>query len=161
MVRRPDQFHLRRRSCRSKPTHKILCSQEQSMGFVDRSSIPGPPPRSDRMETRLCCDCSGRLLAHRVESLWCEGSDAIGAKRTCRERRERVDLTKMTQSGSEAADFCRKAQPGSWLGCWVASFRSSDTHFECAGMHHRAGYGQSAGIMNAARSTPARRRYFA
>jgi hypothetical protein len=29
----------------------------------------------------------------------CEGLDAIGAKRTCRERRERVDLTKMTHSG--------------------------------------------------------------
>jgi hypothetical protein len=38
-------------------------------------------------------------LAHRVESLRCKGSDAIGAKRTCRERRERVDLTKMTPSG--------------------------------------------------------------
>ena len=37
-------------------------------------------------------------LAHRVESLRCEGSDAIGAKRACRERRERVDLTKMTPS---------------------------------------------------------------
>jgi hypothetical protein len=37
-----------------------------------------------------------RLLAHRVDLLRCEGSDAIGAKRTCRERRERVDLTKMT-----------------------------------------------------------------
>jgi hypothetical protein len=36
-------------------------------------------------------------LYHRVDSLRCEGSDAIGAKRTCRERRERVDLTKMTQ----------------------------------------------------------------
>src|SRR6202047_1236335 len=36
------------------------------------------------------------LLAHRVDSLRCEGSDAIGPKRTCRERRERVDLTKMT-----------------------------------------------------------------
>jgi hypothetical protein len=35
---------------------------------------------------------------HTVESLRCEGSDAIGAKRTCRERRERVDLTKMTPS---------------------------------------------------------------
>jgi putative tryptophan/tyrosine transport system substrate-binding protein len=34
------------------------------------------------------------LLAHRVELLRCEGSDAIGAKRTCRERRERLDLTK-------------------------------------------------------------------
>jgi hypothetical protein len=29
----------------------------------------------------------------------CEGSGAIGAKRTCRERRQRVDLTKMTHSG--------------------------------------------------------------
>jgi hypothetical protein len=38
-------------------------------------------------------------VAHRVDSLRCEGSDAIGAKRTCRERRERVDLTKMTRSG--------------------------------------------------------------
>jgi hypothetical protein len=35
-------------------------------------------------------------MAHRVDSLRCEGSDAIGAKRTYRERRERVDLTKMT-----------------------------------------------------------------
>jgi hypothetical protein len=40
------------------------------------------------------------LLAHRVDSLRCEGSDAIGAKRTCRERRERVDLTKMTHLGN-------------------------------------------------------------
>jgi hypothetical protein len=38
------------------------------------------------------------VLAHRVDSLRCEGSDAIGAKRTCRERRERVDLPKMTPS---------------------------------------------------------------
>jgi len=43
--------------------------------------------------------CMSLFMAHRVESLRCEGSDAIGAKRTCRERRERVDLTKMTQSG--------------------------------------------------------------
>jgi hypothetical protein len=41
----------------------------------------------------------GRLLAHRVDSLRCEGSDAMGAKRTCREHRERVDLTKMTHNG--------------------------------------------------------------
>jgi hypothetical protein len=33
---------------------------------------------------------------HRVDSLRCEGSDAMGAKRTCRERRQPVDLTKMT-----------------------------------------------------------------
>jgi hypothetical protein len=42
-------------------------------------------------------------MAHRVESLRCEGSDAIGAKRTCRERRERVDLKKMTQCGGKPA----------------------------------------------------------
>ena len=39
-------------------------------------------------------------LYHRVELLRCEGSDAIGAKRTCRERRKWVDLTKMTHSRS-------------------------------------------------------------
>jgi hypothetical protein len=44
-------------------------------------------------------------MAHRVESLRCEGSDAIGTKRTCRERRERVDLTKMTRTGQLAAHF--------------------------------------------------------
>jgi hypothetical protein len=43
--------------------------------------------------------------AHSVESLRCEGSDAIGAKRTCRERRKRVDMTKMTHSRQWAADF--------------------------------------------------------
>src|ERR1700681_2199910 len=37
-------------------------------------------------------------MAHRVESLRCEGSDAIEAKRTRRERRERLDPTKMTLS---------------------------------------------------------------
>ena len=40
-------------------------------------------------------------MAHRVDSLRCEGSDAIGAKRTCRERRERVDLTKMPSRPGE------------------------------------------------------------
>jgi hypothetical protein len=46
----------------------------------------------------FCCTAYVSLCAHRVDSLRCEGSDAIGAKRTCRERRERVDLTKMTPS---------------------------------------------------------------
>src|SRR3984893_17945163 len=40
-------------------------------------------------------------LYHRVESMRCEDSDAIGAKRTCRERRERVDLTKMPSRPGE------------------------------------------------------------
>ena len=33
-----------------------------------------------------------RSLAHRVDSLRCEGSDTIGAKRTCRERRPKPGL---------------------------------------------------------------------
>jgi hypothetical protein len=52
---------------------------------------------SNRARTLL--HCMSPQFAHRVESLRCEGSDAIGAKRTCRERRERVDLTKTTLSG--------------------------------------------------------------
>jgi hypothetical protein len=49
--------------------------------------------------------CMSPVVAHRVDSLRCEGSDAIGAKRTCRKRRERVDLTKMTQLGHEWSLF--------------------------------------------------------
>jgi hypothetical protein len=45
------------------------------------------------------------VVAHRVDSLRCEGSDAIGAKRTCRERRKRVDLTKMTLMRHSLRDF--------------------------------------------------------
>jgi hypothetical protein len=45
------------------------------------------------------------VVAHRVDSLRCEGSDAVGAKRTCRERRERVDLTKMTHLYHSTIDF--------------------------------------------------------
>ena len=38
-------------------------------------------------------------------SLRCEGSNAIGANRTCRERRERVDLTKMTHKRHSGSTF--------------------------------------------------------
>jgi hypothetical protein len=48
------------------------------------------------------------LLALFVESLRCEGSDAIGAKRTCRERRERVDLTKMTRADMRGSEFLQR-----------------------------------------------------
>jgi hypothetical protein len=54
------------------------------------------PGQTRRIAILLHCIC--RFMAHRIESLRSEGSDAIGAKRTCRERRERVDLTKMTLS---------------------------------------------------------------
>jgi hypothetical protein len=40
------------------------------------------------------------LMAHRVDSLRCEGSERSERSGTCRERRERVDLTKMTRCGS-------------------------------------------------------------
>jgi hypothetical protein len=40
----------------------------------------------------LCCGAWVRLWHTASNSLRCEGSDAIGAKRTCRERRKRVDL---------------------------------------------------------------------
>src|SRR3984893_19367882 len=40
-------------------------------------------------------------MAHRVKLLRCEGSAAIGAKRTCRERWKRVDLTKMPSRPGE------------------------------------------------------------
>jgi len=36
--------------------------------------------------------CMSPVLAHRVDSLRCRISEAIGAKRTCSGRRERVDL---------------------------------------------------------------------
>jgi hypothetical protein len=49
----------------------------------------------------------GPILAHRVESLRCEGSDAIGAKRTCRERRE-LDLTKMTRADMRGSEFLQR-----------------------------------------------------
>jgi len=44
-------------------------------------------------------------MAHRVELLLCEGSYANGAKRTCQERRKRVDLTTMTLSCQSTANF--------------------------------------------------------
>ena len=43
--------------------------------------------------------CMNQTSGTPVVSLRCEGADAIGAKRTCRERRERVDLTLLTRSG--------------------------------------------------------------
>jgi putative tryptophan/tyrosine transport system substrate-binding protein len=43
--------------------------------------------------------------ARRVVSLQYRSSEAIGGQRTCRERRERVDLTKMTHSRHRRANF--------------------------------------------------------
>ena len=59
-------------------------------------SVRGARGNSRPYRDAFLLHCICRLVAHRVDSLRCEGSDAIGAKRTCRERRERVDLTKMT-----------------------------------------------------------------
>jgi hypothetical protein len=68
------------------------------------------------------------VLAHRVDSLRCEGSDAIGAKRTCRERRKQVDLTKMTPTRhwGSAEKHRHSALPereDRMLGAWYNSFR--------------------------------------
>ena len=60
-------------------------------------SVRGVRGNSHPYRDRFLLQCICLLLAHSVEPLRCEGSDAIGAKRTCRERRKRVDPTKMTQ----------------------------------------------------------------
>jgi hypothetical protein len=54
--------------------------------------------RANELIEYRCCllHCISPVVGHSVELLRCEGSDAIGAKRTFRERRKRVDLTKMT-----------------------------------------------------------------
>jgi hypothetical protein len=54
-----------------------------------------------RITPPFLLQCISPQVAHRVDSLRCEGSDAMETKRTCRERRERVDLTKMTRSGQK------------------------------------------------------------
>src|ERR1700736_1379181 len=75
------------------------------------SELVSPTSRTAAVRTRMPGGVGGaeprgsplsRSLAHRVDSLRCEGSDAIGAKRTCRERRERVDLTKNDPSATLA-----------------------------------------------------------
>ena len=63
-------------------------------------SVRGVRGNSHPYRDRFLLQCICLLLAHSVEPLRCEGSDAIGAKRTCRGRRERVDLTKMIHLGS-------------------------------------------------------------
>jgi putative ABC transport system substrate-binding protein len=58
--------------------------------------------RRDVWSRRGADAARARRRGDRIKRLFllrCEGSDAIGAKRTCRERWERVDLTKMTRCG--------------------------------------------------------------
>jgi hypothetical protein len=80
----------------------LIRKRSQILGYVDaptREAAEAAAVRTfnltDEQRSRLVVPA----VAHRVDLLRCEGSDAIGAKRTCRERRERVDLTKMTQLG--------------------------------------------------------------
>src|SRR3984893_14832345 len=80
---------------------------------------------------RICGGCSAPQLAHRVDSRRCEGSDAIGAKRTCRERRERVDLTKMTLMHGPAVR-CKRVS-SIWRTCGLASmYPASDWSVLCS-----------------------------
>ena len=60
-------------------------------------SVRGARGNSRPYRNTVLLRCMSPVGHTSVESLRCEGSDAIGAKRTCRERRKRVDLTKMTQ----------------------------------------------------------------
>jgi hypothetical protein len=48
--------------------------------------------------------------AHRVQSLRCEGSEAIGAKRTCRERSEAGRFDENDPSLPSGVNFCCDAQ---------------------------------------------------
>jgi len=50
----------------------------------------------------FCCNAISAFLAHRVESLRCEGSEQSGHAESVEER---VDLTKMTHNGSRAHEF--------------------------------------------------------
>jgi hypothetical protein len=59
-------------------------------------ALSGPDGAPERCGILIYTAAPHLDSTHRVDSLRCEGSDAIGAKRTCQERRERVDLTKMT-----------------------------------------------------------------
>jgi hypothetical protein len=61
--------------------------------------------------------CVSPVMAHRVDSLRCEGSDAIGAKRTCREGRSDED-DPLPKSGRPK---CCDAQHGFFndvVGCY-------------------------------------------
>jgi hypothetical protein len=51
-------------------------------------------PRGGAKLFHFLLHCMGLVVAHRVDSLRCEGLDAIGARRTCRERRKQVDRRK-------------------------------------------------------------------
>jgi hypothetical protein len=80
---------------------ELSLRERLTLQVIARAKLPLAEERAELEDSLLafCCTCSRLLVAHRVESLRCEGSDAIGAKRTCRELRERVDLTKMTPIG--------------------------------------------------------------
>jgi hypothetical protein len=100
--------------CRSRPStgSQLISRPPKHSGSPSRLFLLA---RADgvieSIDPRRLLRCRSLLVAHRVDSLRCEGSDAIGAKRTCRERRERVDLTKMTRCGSWAADFAATYKP--------------------------------------------------
>jgi hypothetical protein len=97
--------------------------------------VPQIFTRKSRVQPKeILITSAKRLLqqsAHRVDSLRCEGSDAIGAKRTCRERRERVDLTKMTPMYGPAVR-CKRVS-SIWRTCDLASmYPASDWSVLCS-----------------------------
>src|ERR1700730_1708748 len=92
------------------------------------------------------------LVAPRIDSLRCEGSDAIRAKRTCRERREGVGRVKMAQSGPCCGcQLALQQTAGPLLDHLVGQREQRRRHFEAerlggleidhefefGGLHHR------------------------
>src|SRR5438128_5217483 len=87
---------------------KVFCPSECVRLIQDQASMRNVDSRIHSLRFDCCvflfysfsAVTFATKSARRVTSLWCRMTDAIGAKRTCRERRERVDLARMTH-------FCR------------------------------------------------------
>src|SRR6516164_6930917 len=96
------------------------------------------------MKRRTLLHCICLFLAHHVESLRCEGSDTIGAKRTSRERRERVDLTKMTPSSHYSCGAAPASPPSpqnqplmALAPATVAATEKGPIFRRCVGVNYR------------------------
>jgi len=82
-----------------------------------RTSKAPPDERGGNRYVRPTATAPHLDSTHRVDSLRYEGSDAIGAKRTCRERRERVDSTTQNSnarftSDSACCEWAKRAANG-------------------------------------------------